>query len=460
MGGPKLDFDLTELGSLLRQFREKKGFTQQHLGKLVGVSAAVISFVERGKKKVGENKLSRLFQEVGLSQEKIPELLQEKVQLDNLSYDLAKVSLTAAETAIDYGHLREGWNRIRDIEEVIKKSNLLALVEYLKGKYFFRKENWTKSHTHFQYAISICQDDLKSLRLLNIEAASYYELGRCHSQLNELQQALRCIEKGLSVFSLKGERQSTKYVLLISKVIYLEKLERDTEAENILTAMWPEIDKIDTETKLNMYQSKVNLLNKHKLFIEAIEFAEIAIDLARREKNYDRSFEMWTTLGSIYKDLGNLEMAKVCFKTAQVFESQIRKKYLPAYNYTELGKLYSLISDLTQAESYLTDAVRLSKVAGDAFHRYQALKALSECLWLQNKPESLEVLEQAYHLAKKHSFQNQEQDSSLKLAQYYQSYNKEKHDFYTKAYYQISLKLAGGENEMLVRNQVGDPPDN
>jgi tetratricopeptide (TPR) repeat protein len=302
-----------------------------------------------------------------------------------------------------------------------------------------------------------------------VVAASYYELSRIYSRSNNYQEALVRVDNGLQAFDPEGERKSTKYVLLVSKVIYLEKLKRNSEAKSVLEKMRKYEGEMDTETKLNMYQSEVNLLFREKMYDQAIQKAKQAIDIARREKSYDRSFEMWTTLGSIYKDLGDLQLAKVCFETSAQFELKIKRKFLAAYNETEIGKLYYLMDNLLLAEIHLKNAVNLSKDVDDAFYQFEALNALSE-LWLQHgqKDEGIQSLEQAYQLAHKHGLQTQEKNVALKLAKFYKELDQRKyHDFLTR-FYEISVKLSstGGDKEMNFaqtvdsKHRYGEPPDN
>lgn len=457
-----------EIGTLLRQLREEANLTQNELANKIGVSNSTISNVEHAKgNRASKQTMKRLFKAVGVSWERIPQLLKKEQGKKDKFFQMIQLKLTSIENKLDYGYLKEGKKELKELEVELKDHPYLAIVHYLKGKYFFRhgKDNWPKAFTCFQDAISNCSI-YSELRSSNIEAACYYELSRIYSRSNNYQEALTCVENGLQALVPKGERKSTKYVLLISKIIYLEKLERNGEVRSVLDYMRKFEGELDTETKLNMYQSEVNLLYREKVYDLAILKAKQALDIARREKNYDRSFEMWTALGSIYKDLGYLEMAKVCFQTASQWENKIKEANLAAYNATELGKLHCQIKDIAVAESYLQNAVELSKTANDAFYHYEALSALSE-LWLQHGrgEDGICMLENAYQLARKHALYTQEKNAALKLTEFYRDTDRRKYQDYLTLFYEISVKLSsnGGEEEMPyedLKRRAGNPPDN
>ncbi|MRG27793.1 tetratricopeptide repeat protein [Laceyella tengchongensis] len=309
------------------------------------------------------------------------------------------------------------------------------------------------------------------MKASNIKPTSLYELGRIYHRQNDLDNALKCVEKGLSSFYEHGERKYSKYYLLISKVIYLEKMDKNLEANETLESMWPHLAEINTETQLNMYEMQATIYNKLDHYEKALKYAETGIDIARREKNYDRCFELWTTLGVSYKNLKKPKLAETCFKTASRFEKKLRKKYLlPTYNYTELGKLYMEEEKMELAENILRNAVKLGKKAKDGLRYYEALVALGDCLIMQSKEEGLYFLKEALKLVEKLSFAKQEVNIVLKLAKYYEKKDSIKHNKYFARFYELSVQLMhGGEEKMLKNNTLsgqlaerktaGDPPD-
>lgn len=457
-----------EIGALLLRIRKESKLTQEQLAKKASVSSSTVSNVENAKgKRASHETIQRLFAAAGVKWKNILFLLKKEANKNDHFRQMIRLKLISIENHIDYGYLSEGKKELKQIEVELKDHPLLAVVHYLKGKYFFRrgKEYWNKAHSCFQDAISTAHQ-FPSLRSLNVVAASFYELSRIYSRSNNYQEAIARVEEGLRDFDPKGERQSTRHVLLVSKVIYLEKLERISEAKVVLDELRQYEGEMDTETKLNMYQSEVNLLHREKFYDQAIQRAEQAIDISRREKNYDRSFEAWTTLGRIYKDTGDLKMAKVCFETAAQWENRIKETNMVAYNATELGKLYCQIADLPIAQSYLENAVVLSKKANDVFYEFEALNALSE-LWIQHNQvdQGICILEKACTLAHKHGLHTQEKNAALKLAEFYKDKDKNKYQDFLTRFHEISVQLSanGGEKEMSfedLNRRAGNPPDN
>jgi transcriptional regulator with XRE-family HTH domain len=460
-------YNRIEIGTLLLRLREKSNITQKQLAKKAGVSSSTVSNVEKAKgKRASQQTIKRLFSAIGIGWSEIPVLLKKEEGEKDQFLQMIQLKLTSIENHIDYGYLSEGKKELKIIEAELKDHPLISIVHYLNGKCFFRKgkEYWSKAYSSFQDAIGGAQSS--NLLSSNVIAASYYELSRIYSRSNNYQEALAQVENGLQTFDPAGERKSTKHVLLISKIIYLEKLEQHIEAKNVLDETRKYAIEMDTETKLNMYQSEVNLLYREKLYEQAIQKAKHAIDISRREKNYDRCFEMWTTLGSIYKDMGNLKMAKVCFETAAEWESRIKEINMVAYNATELGKLYCQIADFSVAESHLQNAVELSKKSYDVFYEFEALRALSElCLQHDRIKEGIHVLEEACILANKHGLYTQEKNAALKLAKFYKNKDKRKYQDFLTLFYEISVKLSnnGGEEDMSfedLNRRAGNPPDN
>jgi tetratricopeptide (TPR) repeat protein len=180
---------------------------------------------------------------------------------------------------------------------------------------------------------------------------------------------------------------------------------------------------------------------------------------------------LWTTLGVSYKNLGQLDAAKTCFHTASRFKNKLRKKAgLPAYNCTELGKLYLLEGNIKLSEETLIEAIKLSKQANDILRQLEARLTLAECYLQRNKlSDAIEQLEESRTIAEKYSFTEHEMNIVLKLAQCYEGRDIIKYNRYYSRFYQIGLKLLnGGETAMqqhsirsvpVEREFQPDPPD-
>lgn len=73
-----------------------------------------------------------------------------------------------------------------------------AWVGYLTGKYYRFKEKWTQAQVHYTKAIHRIKKQA-NLDDNNLHAACYHELSYVCYRLNEQNQALSYVQKGLCV---------------------------------------------------------------------------------------------------------------------------------------------------------------------------------------------------------------------------------------------------------------------
>ncbi|MDQ0416590.1 tetratricopeptide (TPR) repeat protein [Croceifilum oryzae] len=467
-------YSLNGLGHVFREKREELGHKIEELSE-EGLSIATISNFETGKKKVSKDKIIRLFDKIDITMDQIPQLLSEtKKQRDHIMKRL-ELQLIAVENEIDFVDATQALKKIKNLRNTIQEKKCLphlATLEYLAGNAYYKKENWTKSQDYYHRAIRICHDH-PEIEHSNIKAGSFYGLARISFRNSDISNALKFVSDGLTSFQDNGDRKYLHQQLMLSKAIYSEMLERNEDAFDTLSEMWQCLNEIDTEIILNMYQLQSSLYIKRNKYDIAISYAVKGIDIARRNKNFDRSFELWITLGSAYIHLGNLDQAKICFETASQFESKIRRKILSVHNLIQLGLLYMKEGDAKYAQALLENAAGKAKKENDALLLFKSLEALGDCLLQQLKhDEALGQFECAYEIAQKHSFLLQEHNLSLKLAEFYEKVDLTKHTKYSTRFYRISVQLRhnGGEepvksNEQIQylmneRQSVADPPDN
>jgi tetratricopeptide (TPR) repeat protein len=310
----------------------------------------------------------------------------------------------------------EGLEQLRNTD-IEKTSPLQTVIHFFKGKCYDHKGQWKKAQAQYLKTLSLL-NQFPDLEETNLKAATYHELGRCCYYQNNLEQALHYIEKGLESYNKSEDREYILYHLMISKAIYLEKLNRNEEANRTLEIMWKNIDKIDSiEIRLSMYEVQSVLLNKQELYERATQFALRGIQMARLDLNVDRSFELWTALGESYKNLGDFFKAEICFRTALKLENRIRKKNILVSTYTKLGMLYLMTKKIPLAQNALLKAVQIGQKTNDALKNCDALIALGDCYMKQNKDsEARSCLQQAYNLAEKHNLKNLLPDILVKLA--------------------------------------------
>ncbi|MCH5583671.1 tetratricopeptide repeat protein [Shimazuella sp. AN120528] len=460
-----VDWNRKQLGELCKKRREELGFKQHTLAD-ERISATTISNLENGTKRLSDELLAYYLQEkLEWSMEDLPKLLQEKAEKEKQERFTIGLRLRTVENDLDCVSIQEGLRMIRQMEQELKgKRPYFAVLEYLRGKCYYHSDKLEKAVAHFQQAIQIF-DEHPSIHYTNIKAFCLYQLSRSFHVMNKLDLALSCAQDGLSSFLPEGDRRYIQYSLHISKVIYYEKLERNSEAMEIIEWLEEHFEELDTEIKLNVYQLKATLYNKDKRYKKAIQCAETGIDIARREKKFDRCFELWTTAGTIYKNMGQYDAAELSFQTASKFEDKVKKKQLVAQNGKELGQLYLLQGNIVLAVEKLQNALQLSKKSKDSLRYCEVLQALGEC-YLQQKhhKEAIQYLKQAQKVAEEHSFYPQERDIVILLAKCYEKSNMIKYNHYSSRLFHISLKLKEEVSESMRLHETkrwlaGDPPD-
>lgn len=459
--------DLKELGRVIRNRRLELGLKQSDLADQF-ISPSTISILERGESPVSNKKLEYLCKKLELDVEEIPRLIEAQREKERDRTEEILFELETIENDIDFVGPQFALDRLRQVE-VSSDSPLQAHIKFLKGKIYYRKGKSDKAETYLEQCIQL-YDGHPSIHKSNLKAASYYILGQMSFKVNAYHEALDYVNAGLDAFLENGDRAYVKYNLLIAKVIYLEKLERFGEGIHILNEeMWPNLSEIDTDIQLNMYEMHATLLNKQNMPEKAIPYARKGIDLARRSRNHDRCFELWTTLGSSYKQIGDLKKARLCLETALRFKDDVKNPDLPAYNYTELGILNILEGNTELAEKNLRKATKLGKKARDAAREFDALFALGGLCYGQNKiDEAIKFLLEAKKIAEENLLLRQERDAITYLI----VFDKEKKTINFQEYFarlhQISLQLINGGDDKMAQNihahvflhkSAGDPPD-
>lgn len=465
MRSREMDFVPYELGELLRKSRLKEGITQEELADELGFSTATLSKIERGTTRVSKAKLIRICTKFNINYDEYLSryvLKQEKV--DELNLDLLFMVI---EHDLNMINPEKAWGKIRKLD-LNKDDPTLTEIMFLKGKYYERIEKWNEAQEHYQKALRLVDRHQKINT--NIKAASFNGLSRLHNHLNNLDQALSFVQQGLKCFVEDGERKYVKYHLFISKIAYLEKLNRDDEALAIIEKIWPHKEEIEsTEAHLNLYQARAELYNKNGLYEQAIHYAREGIEKARIDRMYDRSFELWSTLGESYSKKGNFSNAEICFKSALELETKIRRKYLLVSTYTLLGRLYLETGDIQIAKNILKTAIKWGENTKDDFRLIEALVAMGDCFVEQNlNIDANNFYKQALEIAEKHSFLHQQSDILMKLAKNYEDTDLGEYKKCVEKHFIVAVQLRERRrSKMRVHEQLFsskldssiDPPD-
>jgi tetratricopeptide (TPR) repeat protein len=300
-------------------------------------------------------------------------------------------------------------------------------------------------------------DQFPSLKNTNIKAVCYHGISRIYERQNHLDQALGAVQLGGKFFVEIDDRSYVKYNLLLSKSIYLEKLNQNEEAFRITKQLRENRTNLaSSEAKTNLAQLQATLYNKFGLYEQAIYYAEEGLLLARLDKQFDRSLELWTTKGESYRKKGEFANAKQCLKTALKLKEKINHSPLAIDTYTQLGLLYLELNDIQKSLETLKQAVILGEETTDNLRLMNALIALGDCYLQQEQlNKAHRQYENALSIAKTHSYNQHEWDILMKLAATCKQSNPEHYLKYVEQFHQLSIKLwKGGKKNMTFNERL------
>lgn len=457
------DLDLVKLGMHIRTERKKKGLRQYDLVDDV-LTQSTISNIEKGKGGVGEKKIRYLMRKLEIDDDLEP--FRRVFEDDNNQFEEeTKLKLIAIENIIHLD-VNQGFEQLQKLL-IPDKHPLLITAEYLKGKGHAFKKNWNRAAQHFTTTIHLCKE-LHGDHT-NLDSIGYYELGRIEFYQNHFNKAIRLGEKALKLFDLNGERTYYYDLMLISQAIYLEKVNRIGDAQNVIEKLLQRrqlhgkiIYSETNQASLNAYEIQSKLLGKGKQFSQAAEVAQKGIELARVDRSYDRLFELWTTLGGIYTEWNKPHLAKICFQTALKLQQWIQKDSLLIHTHTQLGRLYLKQDNIPQALDEFKRSYQYSKTSHDEYGEIEALEGLGTCYLRENNLEKATVLlKKAIELAKKHGFYDKINRLTLTLGQCLAEQDAPEIQSLAMEHFYTSMKLLEGGDNMLQqvkRHTAGDPP--
>jgi tetratricopeptide (TPR) repeat protein len=335
------------------------------------ISPSLVSKIERGAYQVAEDNLVAICDFLGLE---IGELIGEKIADGDDQVDI-RLLLKTIEHDIHLVGANEAWEELQKIK-LEPDDPMLGEYYYLHGKLYEINRNWVKALEFYGKAIRYI-DQFPSLKNTNIKAVCYHGISRIYERQNHLDQALGAVQLGGKFFVEIDDRSYVKYNLLLSKTIYLEKLNQNEEAFRITKQLRENRTNLaSSEAKTNLAQLQATLYNKFGLYEQAIYYAEEGLLLARLDKQFDQSLELWTTKGESYRKKGEFANAKQCLKTALKLKEKINHSPLAIDTYTQLGLLYLELNDIQKSLETLKQAVILGEETTDNLRLMNALIAL------------------------------------------------------------------------------------
>lgn len=413
----ELNIDLYQTGKILRDVRKNKGLTLTDLAD-DNISAGTISRAERGIR-IDHEKFIYLCTLLDINVSELPKIIDKEITEEEKETADNQIKLLSIESTLKVHE------NPREILEQLEQLNippdhpLYIYIPYYKGEYHIGRGNFERAHNFFTDVIKIADSsDNEDVRLSNLCAASFCELGKIAYYGDDLELALEYTNKGLATFVEEGLRRQTKYVLLVNKVVYLEQLDRPQEASDTLNMLLQEKEKIrNIGVLLNAYDLKTKLLRRVGMYRSAIEYARKGIYYARLNKKFNHAADLWTSLGEVYVEMNDLRNAELCFLTALRFEPKSTKKYIFFRLYHRLGLLYLRRGQLIKAQKHFEKALQRITTTTPIVRHIEILKSLGDCLFKQHLyMDAKTKYEEALQLALKHKIGAYTRDLQLQIA--------------------------------------------
>lgn len=392
-------FEISEIGKFIRKIRKERGLRLEDLSD-EQISTATISNIERGVPHVNKEKVFYLMQKLNLNLQDLPDLLLK----DNENMETMQLKLTAIETMICMSEHEKAYQKLCNISDAIREE-YGSTIHSLRGRYFLKSREWKKAEREL----------IESNRLLtqehdnkeNLESINYNYLAFCRYTQNDMEQALRYVEKGLESFQDNiDDPDQIKYFLMTNRVIYLEKLGRTDEALKRLDELWIHMPVIrKTPILLHMYSLKADLYRRMKLYQDAIRYAREGIKIASSSSYFDEMFHLWTILGTIYIELNNLVDAETCFSFILDLENRVSQKQELVRAYCSLGNLYLLQGKIDEAKKILLQAIHWGEKLNDALKLANALIIMGKLMKTTGQhEEGIKYLERAVAISEQHDY--------------------------------------------------------
>jgi tetratricopeptide (TPR) repeat protein len=436
--------EMNEIGKFIRKTRKERGLRLEDLSD-EHISTATISNIERGVPHVNKDKVLYLMSKLGLDLDEIPQMIEK----DSETLESAQVKFIAVETMIQIGNVQRALTILSNISEE-SHSRHQATVHFLKGKCFMLKKDWRKAERELSEAVRLAFQDPYSPKT-NLEAASYHALAQCRSMHRDWEQALKFVERGLEVFKeSKSNFDQVQYMLLISRIVYLDKLGRSDEALKYLDELWQQIPQIhNNDIILQMFVLRVDLLRRMKLYHDAIRYAREGIQLAVNSRSYDDMYKLWFNLGIAYMEIQQLDDAEICFTFALDLSDQVSIKQDVLRTYCLLGQLYTMKGKYEQAKNHLKQAIELAERLHDMPLLNNALLMMGKLMKkMKNFVDAVGYLERAVQVAGKHRFKQQIYRCYYELASCYEEMGN------MEGFKEATEKMYRAQKEMQVEDPV------
>lgn len=422
---------------IIKKVRKSKGLRQKDIEDF-NLSSATISNIERGEVDPRDDTFTYLLKKLGLNGKILDELIQEeKEDMENLQF-----CLDGIETMLDNEKVDFAKNKLDKID-LYEFHPLAPYLNYLKGRYFYKNNDWKKASKCFEHAVNLCKQH-KIEPQDNIISICYNQLSNCSFHQHNLDQALTYVKNGLDAYDDTKQRKDILHLLLSNKVLYLMKSSQSDYASQVLNELWESISEVESVSLLlNLYNYHSTLLREREAFDEAIRICNEGIQIAKKNRIQNRQLDLLNVLGSIYLKQKMFSKALQCFQMVLDIDkdADYPRIYIDAHTY--LGILYLAQRDWTSAYSHLQQSIDIGRNVFDVFRLTKALIVQGNCFFYQQKyAEAVLYYQEAVDLTGEHGFKHRQYTALLKLANCFDMLNEKDHFVASiKQIYEIQKEL-------------------
>ena len=409
--------DRATIGPILKKRREKEGLTIRQVAAKLDLAPGTISNMERGLPNVMKEKFIDYAKFLEIEEELFGIVSKEKEKERRYEKRLAELEYIASinpEKTLTY--LDEIHNDLTNQ----KRGKLVTMVHFLRGICHFNLKNWDAATEHFEQVVEHVTEAQEGspLKKMNLLSAAYNHLGIIvYFRDYNLIKALEYTQKGIDSFIHNEQRLHHYYLLLMNRPIYLEEMNENEKALQATKDLEKEIFRLDTSNILDNIKLKIlvqlhdfyaTIYNNLGLQEEALSHAFQGVKIAWINQKYDRLFSLWTTIGKIYTELGDIQIAKTYYQLALDIEKKVKHEKHLSFAYTNLSEMLLKEGKWEKSKQFAQKALNIGKNHPQKLLYIKALLSLGK--WYITKEEyqnGLETLQAAEEICRKYQFKKE-----------------------------------------------------
>lgn len=430
--------DFVQIGGVLRAERKKQGKSLEEIAEELSCGASTISSIERGILNVSEEKRIAYARAVGMGS--LFGIVEEaEKRINHLRHKLKIIE------EIVFANPKEALKKLTKLNKEEKVDYIGALrpfVHYLKGRAYYVLQKWDNAEKYYNYCIE-SMAKLPELEKTNLKASCYNELSIINFYQGNYSEALKLIRLGIVDFVDEGERTAYKSLLLLNQCIYLDELKMHEEAFKCLKELeryignQKNIVEIRMSVIIKMYIYYANTLNKLQMPQSALDYAEIGEKIVKAEQDVDHLFVLWSQIGSIYLNMGKLELAEEYFFKSLDIHLMVKAQNLIPFAFKDFISLLIMRKNWEFAKKIIDLCIEISKSQKDERDLAESLVNLAKWhMHQENYQNAIQSFLEAQTIADKHPSSLKYLNTSADLCYCFKQINdKEQFNLYLEKFY-------------------------